>query len=191
MSGGLEMTVQRAKALDNRLTHSTAINAQYTLSGGRRGAILDAASDWEIIELRRRAHAGVWAARTALVVSVPFAVTAWAMGQEHAWFMYMLLPVIAAFFSGVFFGAAICDRRMITDEYLAGRRGALVALSTYVIFSLEVAALSFTPVEAGMDAFMYGLIISGWAVFPISFLAGMLAFRAREGAYRYKRPAEA
>ena len=153
--------------------------------GDRRGVILDSASDWETVELRRRAHAGVWAARTALVLSVPFAVTAWALGHEHAWFMYMLLPVIAAFFSGVFFGAAICNRRQITDESLAGRQGALVALMAYIIFSLEVATLSFTPLEAALDAFMYSLVISGWFVFPVSFLAGILAFRAREGAYRY------
>ena len=78
-----------------------------------------------------------------------------------------------------------------TDESLAGRRGALVALATYVIFSMEVAALSFEPFEAGMDAFMYSLLVSGWVVFPVSFLAGILAFRAREGAYRYKHHAEA
>lgn len=177
--------------MDNRLAQPPAGHVQKTLRGGRQGAILDAASDWEMIELRRRAHAGVWSARTALVLSVPFAVTAWATGAEHAWFMYMLLPVVAAFFAGVFFGAAICDRRQITDEPLAGRRGALVALATYVIFALEVAALSFEPVEAGMDAFMYSLLVSGWVVFPVAFLAGILAFRAREGAYRYKQPAEA
>jgi uncharacterized membrane protein YjjP (DUF1212 family) len=42
-----------------------------------------------------------------------------------------------------------------------------------------------------MDAFMYSLVMSGWIVFPVSFLAGILAFRAREGAYRYRQPAEA
>jgi len=185
------MTQQRAEAIDTRLPRAVVPAPQTIRKGDRRGAILDAASDWETIELRRRAHAGVWAARTALVLSVPFALTAWATGAEHAWFMYMLLPVIAAFFAGVFFGAAICDRRQVTDEPLAGRRGALVALATYVIFSLEVAALSFAPFEAGLDAFMYSLLVSGWIVFPVSFLAGILAFRAREGAYRYKQPAEA
>lgn len=155
------------------------------------GAILDPGTDWEMIALRRRAHAGVWSARVALVLSVPFAVTAWGLGQEHAWFVYMLLPVIAAFFAGVFFGGAICDRRAITDESLAGRRGALVALAAYVVFAFEVGSLSFTPYEAALDAFMGSLLISGWAVFPIAFLAGILAFRAREGAYRYRRHAEA
>lgn len=144
-----------------------------------------------MVELSRRVHAGVWSARTALVLSVPFAVTAWALGQEHAWFMYMLLPVIAAFFAGLFLGAAICDRRQITDESLAGRRGVFVALTTYVIFALEVGALSFTPFEAALDAFMGSLLVSGWVVFPVAFLAGILAFRAREGAYRYKQHAEA
>ena len=156
----------------------------------RPGAILDAATDWETIELKRRAHAGVWAARTALVVSIPFAMTAWALGQEHAWFTYSVLPVIAAFFAGVFIGAAICNRHEITDESLAGRRGALVALTAYVIYAAEVGVLSFTPTEAALDAFMGSILASGWIVFPIAFLAGILAFRAREGAYRYRRPVE-
>jgi hypothetical protein len=159
--------------------------------GNRTRAILDSSSDWEVVELRRRAHAGVWAARTALVLSVPFAMTAWALGEEHAWFMYMLLPTIAAFFSGVFFGAAICKRGEVTDEPLAGRQGALVALMTYVIFAAEVAALSFDPLQAGLDAFMFSLLVSGWLVFPVSFLAGILAFRAREGAYRFSHSVQA
>lgn len=87
-------------------------------------------------------------ARSALVVSVPFALTAWAMGEERAWFMYMVLPLV-------------------------------VALSTYVILSLEVAALSFSPLEAAVDASMFSLLLSAWAVFPVSFLASILAFRAR------------
>lgn len=186
------MTIERAEAIDTRLARPVPKpRPSRILTGGHGGAIFDSDSDWEMLELRRRAHAGVWAARTALVLSVPFAVTAWAMGQEHAWFMYMLLPVIAAFFAGVFFGAAICSRNEVTDESLAGRQGAFVALATYIIFACEVAALSYQPLEAGMDAFMYGLIISGWLVFPVSFLAGILAFRAREGADRYRQPAEA
>ncbi len=177
------MIVERTERMDRTVARH--------LPGNPRSAILDAAIDWETIALRRRAHAGVWSARVALVLSVPFAVTAWGLGQEHAWFMYMLLPVAAAFFSGVFFGASICDRRQITDESLAGRRGALVALAAYIIFALEVGSLSFTPFEATLDAFMGSLLISGWVVFPVAFLAGILAFRAREGAYRYKQPAEA
>ena len=186
------MTTERAKLVDTSLAHSAAKpRPARILSGRTGGAILDSGSDWEVLELRRRAHAGVWSARTALVLSVPFAMTAWAIGEKHAWFMYMVLPVIAAFFAGVFFGAAICSRRDITDEPLAGRQGALVALVTYVLFALEVAALSFSPVEAGMNAFMFSLLISGWIVFPVSFLAGILAFRAREGAHRYRQPSEA
>ena len=73
---------------------------------------------------------------------------------------------------------------------LAGRRGALVALFAYVLFAVEVAALSSTPLESGLNALMGSLLMSGWAVFPVSFLAGILAFRAREGAHRFKRPAE-
>lgn len=186
------MTVERAETMNTRLARPIPkARPSLILRGAHGGAIFDSESDWEVLELRRRAHAGVWGARTALVLSVPFAVTAWAMGEEHAWFMYMLLPVIAAFFAGVFFGAAICSREHITDESLAGRQGALVALATYIIFSCEVAALSFQPLEAGMDAFMYSLVMSGWIVFPVSFLAGILAFRAREGAYRYRQPTEA
>ena len=186
------MITKSARAVDTQLTHPTARpRTRAARTGDRSRAILDSASDWEAIELRRRAHAGVWAARTALVLSVPFAVTAWALEQPHAWFMYMVLPVIAAFFSGVFFGGAICSRQHISDEPLAGRQGALVALMAYVLLALEVAAMSFTPLEAGMNAFMFSLLISGWLVFPISFLAGILAFRAREGAYRFKQQAEA
>jgi len=186
------MTPQKAETIDTRLARPIPkARPSLILSGAHGGAIFDSESDWEVLELRRRAHAGVWAARTALILSVPFAVIAWAMGQEHAWFMYMLLPVIAAFFAGVFFGAAICNRNQITDESLAGRQGALVALMTYIIFACEVASLSFQPLEAGMDAFMYSLVISGWIVFPVAFLAGILAFRAREGAYRYRQPAKA
>lgn len=148
-------------------------------------------SDWEVRAILRRIHAGIWSARTALVLSVPFAITAWARGADQAWFTYMLLPVVAAFFSGVFIGAAICDREEVSDESLAGRRGALVALFAYVIFACEAAALSSTPLETGLNALMGSLLVSGWAVFPVSFLAGILAFRAREGAHRYKRKAEA
>ena len=186
------MITKSARAIDTELTHPhVGSRTRPARTGDLNGAILDAASDWEAIELRRRAHAGVWAARTALVLSVPFAVTAWALEQPHAWFMYMVLPVIAAFFSGVFFGGAICSRHRIADEPLAGRQGVLVALMAYVIFALEVAAMSFTPLEAGMNAFMFSLLISGWLVFPVSFLAGILAFRAREGAYRFQQQAEA
>ena len=185
------MIGERVETMDNGMAQS-AIGARARLArrGQRPGAILDAAADWEIIELRRRAHAGVWAARTALVLSVPFGVTAWALGHEHAWLAYMLLPVVAAFFAGVFFGAAICDRRQVTDESLAGRRGALVALATYIIFAFEMGALSYTPVETTLDTFMASLLVSGWIVFPVAFLAGILAFRAREGAHRYVRHAE-
>lgn len=180
------MIRESAKATDIRLTDALETPRPMHPEGGdRTRAILDPSSDWEVVELRRRTHAGIWAARTALVLSVPFAVTAWALGEEHAWFMYMLLPTIAAFFSGVFLGAAICKRGEITDESLAGRQGALVALMTYAIFACEVAALSFEPLEAGLDAFMFSLLVSGWLVFPVSFLAGILAFRAREGAYRF------
>jgi hypothetical protein len=181
------MIGERAETMSNRMaTASVSHQATLLQQTYRRGAILDAASDWEIIELRRRAHAGVWAARTALVLSVPFAVTAWAFGEEHAWLAYMLLPVVAAFFAGVFFGAAICDRRQITDDSLAGRRGTFVALATYIIYALEMGALSYTPFNTALDTFMASLIVSGWLVFPVAFLAGMLAFRAREGAYRYQ-----
>ena len=186
------MIVERAETMDSRAAPAARrAPALRAAPNNRWGAILDSTTDWEVVELRRRAHAGVWSARAALVLSVPFAVTAWALGQEHAWFMYMLLPVVAAFFAGVFFGAAICSRRQITDESLAGRHGALVALAAYVIFALEVGSLSFTPVEAALDAFMGSLLVSGWIVFPVAFLAGILAFRAREGAYRYRQPAEA
>ena len=148
-------------------------------------------SDWEVRAILRRVHAGIWSGRTALVLSVPFAITAWAQGAEHAWFTYMLLPVVAAFFAGVFVGAAICDREEVTDESLAGRCGALVALVAYVLFALEVGVLSEAPLETGLNALMASLLISGWAVFPVAFLAGILAFRAREGAHRFKHQAEA
>jgi hypothetical protein len=186
------MTTEKAQTIESHVAQlGTGTRRKLAPAGYRGGAIIDSVTDWEAIELSRRAHAGLWSARTALVLSVPFAVTAWALGQEHAWFMYMLLPVIAAFFAGVFFGAAICDRRQITDEALAGRRGALVALATYIIFALEVGALSVEPFEASLDAFMASLLISGWVAFPVAFFAGILAFRAREGAHRYKQPAEA
>lgn len=186
------MTLERANAIDTRVASPVAgARPNEPITGNRTSAILDSTSDWEMLELRRRAHAGVWSARTALVLSLPFVVTAWAVGEPHAWFFYMVLPVIAAFFAGVFFGAPICSRAIITDESLAGRQGALVALATYLILSLEVAALSFDPIHAAMDAFMFSVLISGWLVIPVSFLAGILAFRAREGAYRYKQPAEA
>ena len=186
------MTTEKAQTIESRVVPAnTGTRRNLAPAGYRRGSIIDSTTDWETIELSRRAHAGVWSARTALVLSVPFAVTAWALGQEHAWFMYMLLPVVAAFFAGAFFGAAICDRRLISDEALAGRRGVLVALATYVIFALEVGALSVDPFVASLDAFMGSLLVSAWVVFPVAFFAGILAFRAREGAHRYKQPAEA
>ena len=186
------MTIEKAETMESRRVPARRrLRASRITFGTDPSAILDPASDWEMIDIRRRARAGLWSARVALVLSVPFAVTAWGLGQEHAWFMYMLLPTVAAFFAGVFFGAAICDRRQITDESLAARRGALVALATYVIFALEVGALSFAPFEAALDAFMGSLLVSGWVVFPVAFLAGILAFRAREGAHRYARHAEA
>lgn len=181
------MTMKSAESMDTTVALTAAkARTSRPITGNRTTEILEVTDDWEVIELRRRVHAGVWAARTALVVSVPFAVTAWALGEPHAWFFYMVLPVIAAFFSGVFFGASICSRNIITDEALAGRQGALVALVMYLILAAEVAALSFTPIEAAMNAFMFSVLISGWIVFPISFLAGILAFRAREGAYRFE-----
>jgi len=147
-------------------------------------------SDWEARAILQRIHAGIWSARTALVLSVPFAITAWARGAEHAWFYYMLLPLVAAFFAGVFIGAAICNRNEVTDESLAGRRGVLVALLAYVFFALEMACLSDPAFESGLNALMGSLLLSGWAVFPVAFLAGILAFRAREGAHRFKRQPE-
>ncbi|MEM8608448.1 MAG: hypothetical protein AAGF92_15170 [Myxococcota bacterium] len=151
----------------------------------RRRAAIDAASDWEVAALRRRTQAGFWSARVALVASVPFAIVAWAGGTPDAWLVYMLLPVVAAFFAGALFGATILDRHRTTDSSLAGRQGVLVTLVAYCIFSLEVAAMSATPIHTALDYFMGSVLLSGWAVIPIGFFAGVLAFRAREGATKY------
>jgi hypothetical protein len=186
-----EMIPKKAQPISHPATSDVATSSHVRVKAVNVTKILKTPeSDWEARAILRRIHAGIWAARTALVLSVPFAITAWARGADHAWFIYMLLPTVAAFFSGVFVGAAICNREEVTDESLAGRRGALVALFAYVLFAVEVAALSSTPLESGLNALMGSLLMSGWAVFPVSFLAGILAFRAREGAHRFKRPAE-
>ena len=185
------MTTERANTFDTGLSPSVTEETQSDVFARHRGAILDTASDWEAFELRRRALAGVWAARVALVLSIPFAMTAWATGTQHARVTYIVLPVIAAFFAGAFFGSAICNPHMVPDESLAGRRGSLVALAAYIIFAAEVAALSDNPFGAGFDAFMAALIISGWVVFPVAFFAGIMAFRAREGKRRYQDPSQA
>lgn len=75
---------------------SRVVPARALTSGPAGGAIAEAAAGWEVLELRRRVHAGMWSVRLALVLSVPFAMTAWATGADHAWFMYMLLPLVAA-----------------------------------------------------------------------------------------------
>ena len=187
------MTAKRADTVGTALTRPMEKNAPrgHVLRGGGGNTISSRASDWEVLELRRRVSAGVWSARIALVVSVPFGIAAWATGAEHAWFMYMLLPVVAAFFAGSLFGAAICSRQRVPDDSLAGRRGALVALSAYIIFAMEAAAMSVTPLETGLNVFMGALLVSGWLVFPVAFFAGIMAFRAREGALRYRKPAKA
>lgn len=151
----------------------------------RRRASIASAGDWEVIALRRRVLAGLWSARVALVISAPFALVAWAVGTQGAWLVYMLLPVVAAFFAGALVGAAIFDTRRITDSSLAGRRGVLVTLTAYVMFSLEVASMSVAPVDTALDYFMGGVLVSGWLAFPVGFFAGMMAFRAREGATKY------
>ena len=181
------MIPEKTYAVGNQLTSEMALRSRPGVKRGKLHKIVGPPeADWEVKALLRRVHSGIWAGRTALVLSVPFAITAWARGAEHAWFMYMLLPVVASFFSGVFVGAAICDREEVTDEPLAGRRGALVALLAYVLFALEVGVLSDAPLEAGLNALMASLLISGWAVFPVAFLAGILAFRAREGAHKFR-----
>ena len=186
------MISEKAQRVSNPLTSEVALSSQTRVKGVKVDKLVKPReSDWEARALLRRIYAGIWSARTALVLSVPFAITAWARGTAHVWFTYMLLPVTAAFFAGVFVGAAICDRQEVTDEPLAGRRGALTALLAYVIFALEVAMLSGTPLEAGLNALMGSLLMTGWAVFPVAFLAGILAFRAREGAHRLKHPIEA
>ena len=152
--------------------------------------MIDPNSDWEMFELRRRTCAGLWSARVALVLSVPFAIVAWASGVEQAWLTYMLLPVAAGFFAGALFGSCIANPFEIADEHLAGRRGVFVALCAYLIFALEVAALSFAPVEAGLNAFMGAILISGWLALPAAFFAGVMAFRAGQGARRHARHAE-
>ena len=153
----------------------------------RGKAIGDAANDWEVFALRERAQAGVWSARIALVLSVPFAMTAWALGVEHAWVTWIVLPVIAAFFAGALFGSALRSESAVPDESFAGRRGALVALAAYIIYGAEAAALGPNPFHAGFDALMGALLISGWAVFPIAFLSGIMAFRVRERAERCRQ----
>lgn len=151
----------------------------------RRRASIDPASDWEVIALRRRGLAGLWSARVALVVSMPFAVTAWAGGTEAAWLTFVLLPVVGAFFAGALFGAGILDTQRVTDASLAGRHGVLVTLAAYVLFSLEVAAMSSSPLHAGFDYFMGSILLTGWLALPVGFFAGVMAFRAREGAAKY------
>lgn len=157
----------------------------------QRGAMVNSSSEWEMTELRGRFKAGLWAARIALVLSVPFAITAWATGAEQAWLTVMLLPVLAAFFAGSLFGASIAHPHEVSDESLAGRRGVLVAIATYLIYSLEVAVMSAAPAEVALNTLMWSLLGSGWLVLPIAFFAGVLAFRVREGAQRHSEPAEA
>ncbi|MEM7135451.1 MAG: hypothetical protein AAF500_02675 [Myxococcota bacterium] len=151
----------------------------------RRAAVIDPATDWETAALRRRALCGLWSARVALVLSVPFAVTAWAGGASDAWLVYMLLPVVASFFAGSLFGAAILDTHYVTDASLAGRQGVLVTIVAFLFFALEVAAMSHTPLHTALDYFMGGVLLTGWVAFPAGFFAGVMAFRAREGATKY------
>ena len=161
-------------------------------SGSRWGTrVLEASSDWEVVSLQRRLWAGVWSARVAFVLSVPFVIFAWVLGVEHAWLFFMLLPVVASFFSGAFFGAAICDSKRVTDGSLAGRRGVLVALGAYVILAAEVAVLSDAWLHAFFDTFMGAIVVSGWLGLPAGFLAGLMAFRVREGATKHRRPVKA
>lgn len=159
--------------------------------GSRWGArVLDASSDWEVVTLQHRLWAGIWSARVAFVLSVPFAVCAWVLGVEQAWLVFMLLPATASFFAGAFWGGAICDSKQVTDGSLAGRRGALVALGAYAIFAAELAVLSDAWLHAFFDSFMAAILITGWLGLPAGFLAGLMAFRAREAATKHRRPVE-
>jgi hypothetical protein len=155
-----------------------------------RGAMIDPSSDWEMFELRRRNCAGLWAARVTLVLSVPFGIVAWAQGADNAWLTYMLLPVIAAYFAGAFFGSCIANPFEVSDEHLAGRRGVLVAICAYVIFALEVGTMSVSPLEAGLSAFMGAVLLSGWLALPAAFFAGVMGFRASQGGLRYSRASQ-
>jgi len=151
----------------------------------RRRASIDASADWEAIALRRRFRAGVWGARIAFVLSVPFAIAAWAAGAEAVWLFYMLLPVLAAFFSTALVGAAILDPCATTDAALAGRRGALAALIAYAIYAAEAGAMSTLWLHTTLDYFMGSLLMTGWLVMPVAFLSGVMAYRTREGATKY------
>lgn len=189
MEWGSDAQVTTNNSQSARATRVGHVNAASRLSAHADDTAdcFDTGSDWEVVALRQRASAGFWAARAALVLSVPFAMTAWATGVRHAWLLYMLLPVLASLFAGALFGAAIWSRSQVTDESLAARRGALVALAAYILFALEVACMSATPLETALDVFMGAIFFTGWAVFPCAFLAGILAFRAREGAFRHRR----
>ncbi len=180
------MKIRRFDSIQQVPVAAPAAPARTKLPTRRLDGSIDARSDWEVNELKARLHAGLWSARVALVVSVPFALAGWAKGVQDAWLFMMLLPVVAAFFSGSFFGACLANPQQVPDECLAGRRGVFVALCAYILFALELAAMSVTPLETGLDVFMGSLVVSGWLVFPVSFFAGLMAFRAREGALRHQ-----
>ena len=169
------MKINRFDSIHPAAAQVLATPERAKISVRRWDGIINPASDWELLEVRGRAHAGLWSARIALVLSMPFGIAAWAKGVEDAWLMFMLLPVLAAFFSGTLFGAGIANPHQVSDECLAGRRGVFVALCAYIIFALEVAAMSHAPIETGLNVFMAALILSGCLVFPVSFFAGMMA----------------
>ena len=148
----------------------------------------DPAADWEAAALRRRLRAGLWSARVAFVLSVPFAFAAWALGTHDAWLQFIILPTVATFFAGALFGAAVRDAGHIQDAPLAGRRGAFVAMAAYCFFALEMAAMSATPFETGLNYLMGSLLYTGWIGVPAGFLAGVLAYRSREGVAKHRRP---
>lgn len=180
------MEATRAKQVAQPRLHRIL---QAAALGPGPGADIDPAADWELAALRRRLLAGLWSARVAFVLSVPFAFAARAVGTHDAWLQLIVLPVIATFFAGSLFGAAVRDAGHIKDAALAARRGAFVALAAYFLFAAEMAAMSTTPLETGLDYLMGSLLFSGWLGLPAGFLAGVLAYRSREGTLRYRRTA--
>ena len=148
---------------------------------------LDRNFDWEAIVLRRRGIAGLWSARFALVLSMPFAIVAWIGGVSQAWLLFMVLPGLAAFFSGALFGAAILDPARTTKASTAGARGLMVALGAYLFLALELAVMSANPLAAAVEVLARSMLLSGWLVLPAGFLAGIVTFRARQGAARHRR----
>jgi hypothetical protein len=105
--------------------------------------------------------------------------------------LFLVLPVIVCGTGGALFGSVILDPSQIRTTFLAGKRGALVVLSSFVAWVILISIIIsiLNPVESGADIFLtfliYGLVVLGWLMVIFGAGAGwFLHFLSKKAALR-------